>query len=295
VAVGAGHVLCSLVMDRPTCFRHCVWKCAHVCSRMTLQAERIHIADGQQPWIRRTVRRVASRAAFRLDHRMLEDERSGCFRMALSADLIVVGGRLKLFVLECAVRIVTVAASHQALVHFVMERLSKCRLHIGMAGVAELGLRNPKKAGFIRKAMHAVATGAAQSGLAMSGLFEVGVRCCVAAEAGSVDLFCRRLGKLKNLRNVATAIDVKLARSMAAFAGHSLAAMQQGKAGMRVCPKLLNNLAMASLAGFSPNKIGVLGWNWSLRQGALLLAPTGGLYTLGLAAASIENYKKCSR
>jgi hypothetical protein len=48
--------------------------------------------------------------------------------------------------LEGTVRIVTIAAFHQAFVDLMVERLRKCGLHVRVAGIAELRLRNLEKA-----------------------------------------------------------------------------------------------------------------------------------------------------
>ena len=55
----------------------------------------------------------------------------------------------------------TVAALHQSFVYLMAEGLHKCSLHVGVTGVAKLGLRHFEQARFTLKRMHTMATGAA--------------------------------------------------------------------------------------------------------------------------------------
>ena len=80
----------------------------------------------------------------------------------------------------------------------------------------------------------AVAAEAADVGLGMRRAIEVRVRAGVAAQAGVIDLFGAQLAEAANLRDIATALDVGLARSVAAFAGHALAGMFESETGMRI-------------------------------------------------------------
>ena len=73
--------------------------------------------------------------------------------------------------------------------------------------------------------MHAVATGATHTGFGMGRTLEIGVCPCVASQARGVRYLRRCLAELKNLRHVAAAFDVSLARSVAALAGDSLVAV----------------------------------------------------------------------
>ena len=168
MTIRARCVLGCLVVNRPSRFRHGVWKSALVRSGMTTQTEDVDVADGQQAGIRGAVWRVARDAALGLDHRMLENERPRCFGMALSADFVLVGRGLELLALERTMRIMTVAAFHQSLIHPVMEGLGKRRLYVRVAPIAELGLRYFQQARFTLEIVHTVATGATNSGLAVS-------------------------------------------------------------------------------------------------------------------------------
>jgi len=237
---------------------------------MTLQAEDVDVAHRQQAGIRRAVWRVAHGAAFGLHHRMLENERTRCLGVALGADLVLVGGGLELLALERTMRIMTVAAFHQSLIHPVMEGLGKRRLYVRVAAIAELWLRYLKQSRFTFESMHAVAISATHIRLAMGGTLEIGMRPGVAFQARSVYELRRRLAELKNLRYVAAAVDVRLARPVAAFASDSLAAMHERKMSMGIGLKFLGQIAVAGLASLRPDKFGI-GHGSLLRCSGLLL------------------------
>lgn len=61
---------------------------------MALQAERIHIAAGQQAWIRRSMRGMAGGATLRLYRGMFEDEWPSGLRMAFHAHRVLMRCRL---------------------------------------------------------------------------------------------------------------------------------------------------------------------------------------------------------
>ena len=83
---------------------------------------------------------VAQTAAFRSDWRVLINKRPCFFRMALYTDGVPGDAALQFLLLEGAMGIVAIAASHQPFIHFMMERLRKSRLHVRVAGIAELRL-----------------------------------------------------------------------------------------------------------------------------------------------------------
>ena len=86
------------------------------------------------------MRIVARTAAFRSDWRVLINKRTCFFRMALYADGVPGDAASKLLLLEGAMRVVTIAASHQTFINFMMERLRKSGLDVSVAGIAELRL-----------------------------------------------------------------------------------------------------------------------------------------------------------
>lgn len=116
---------------------------------------------------------MAARTSLGRDHRMRLDEGPGDFGVALHAYDVAAGtavqhsGGVLQGALECAVRIVTIAAVHQAFIHLVMKGLSERRLGVRMAGVAEPRLRYLQKVVFALRLMYAVAAQAADSRLAV--------------------------------------------------------------------------------------------------------------------------------
>src|ERR1035437_2771851 len=100
-----------------------------------------------------------------------------------------------------------------------------------------------------------MATRATYAALGMRRTLKVRMRASVAAQAGFILLFGSHLGELLNLGYVAAAFDMGLARSVAAFARRALAAMRQGKLGVRIRLKLLGYLCMAGRANIRADKI----------------------------------------
>lgn len=97
------------------------------------QAELIYRAIPQQSRICRTVRRMASRAAFGLHGRVLERERPLFVDVALDTSRISARRQPRLLQLKSAMRVVTVAATHAAFQNLVMEGRGKCRLDLAVA------------------------------------------------------------------------------------------------------------------------------------------------------------------
>ena len=60
--------------------------------------------------------------------------------MALHTNGVAGDAASQFLLLEGAMRVVTIAASHQPFINFVMERLGKSRLDVSVAGIAELRL-----------------------------------------------------------------------------------------------------------------------------------------------------------
>jgi len=89
---------------------------------------------------------------------MLIDERASGLGMAFHADGIAGDAAAQLLLLECAMRVVAIAAADQSLVHFVVKGLRKSRLYISVAGVTELRLRGLEQLLFTLERMDAVAT-----------------------------------------------------------------------------------------------------------------------------------------
>lgn len=69
---------------------------------------------------------------------MFENERSLLVGVTFHAGLVRANGHLCLFLIKTAVRVVTIAAVHRALKHFVTERLRELSLNLSVAAHAEL-------------------------------------------------------------------------------------------------------------------------------------------------------------
>lgn len=133
MAAYAWHNLCRPrihAMDRPGGYR-----------TMALIAQLIDVRYIQQPGILRPMRRMAANATFRLHSRMFKDKWSASFRVALGADRVLVSSRFEVVIVEGAMGVVAVAALHQTLFNFVVERRRERSFDIGMAGEAKLRLR----------------------------------------------------------------------------------------------------------------------------------------------------------
>ncbi len=112
--------------------------CLIVVSGMALQAELPPFAPHQQHAIGAAVRGMANGAAFYLQRRVFMDEWPALFRVAVDAGL-----RIRLVqagAIQRAMRIVAVAALHQALRDAMVYRQRKLRLHRAVAVKAQRGL-----------------------------------------------------------------------------------------------------------------------------------------------------------
>jgi hypothetical protein len=112
--------------------------------------------------------------------------------MALYTDDIAADAAAQSLVLEGAMRIVTIAAVHQAFVHLMVERLRKSRLYVSVAGIAELRLRNLEKASLASEFMNAVATHATHVRSSVCGAVEIRMCRGMTLQALVIDGFGRR-------------------------------------------------------------------------------------------------------
>src|SRR3984885_1466137 len=201
---------------------------------MALQAERVDVVPGKQACIGRAVRKMARGAALKLERRMLVNKRACGLSVALHADGILIGARLEQIVLEGAMGIVAVGAFHQPFRNAVMKWLRKRRLNVRVALKAEARLLHLEQECLCFELVHAVATGAADAGVSVGCTFEVGVVTGVAAQALFVNFPRSGLGELKYFGRNPAAFDMGLAGSVAAFAGHSFAAVLECQLVMRI-------------------------------------------------------------
>jgi len=84
MAYGARLILVCLVMERRCAGRREIRR-----RSVALQAHAVHIAQHEQPGIRRSVRIMARGTALSLDRWMLVDPRPGSFDMTLGADSVL--------------------------------------------------------------------------------------------------------------------------------------------------------------------------------------------------------------
>ena len=221
---------------------------------VTLVAELIDVRHIQQPGILRSVRRVAGYTAFCPDSSVLEDERATCFRVALRADRVLIGSDFEIAGLEGSVHIVAVAAAHQALIHLVVEGHRKCWFDGRMALETKVWLRSYQKRRVRHGLMNAVTAKTAHAGLRMRRAQEVRMRVCMATQARLVDLRGRQLVETHNLGDIATAVHVRLACAVAAFARRSCSAVLQRQLGMRIVRHTVCLVLMTGRAGVIANK-----------------------------------------
>ena len=137
VTIRAGLILIGLVMEGRCARCGEVQRCG-----MALQAQRVHVIAREQTWIRRTMWEMAGRAPLDLEGRVLVYERACGLCVTLGADGVLVRARKQQFVLEGAVGIMAVRADQHALGNLMVKWLCERRLHIRMAAIAELRLRD---------------------------------------------------------------------------------------------------------------------------------------------------------
>jgi len=175
------------------------------------QTELIHCAVFQQSRIRRSVRRVACRAAFRLHRSVFEGERSLLVGVALDTSRIRSSGQPGLLGLKSTVRVVTIGAAHRAFQNFVMEGRGKLRLDLVVTTHAELwivGLQhaNRREAGLfgIRCGRQKVRAGHVLAGQVRVRRVTIGATDVIAPVLSApevVPLFSARVAGQTSLRN----------------------------------------------------------------------------------------------
>jgi len=131
-------------------------------------------------------------------------------------------------------RVVAVRAFHQPFLHLVVEWHVELRLGVGVALEAKLGLLNLEQLLACLAVVNAVATDAAHVVLAVRGAFEVRMLSLVAAQTALIDLLRRRLGRIEDLRDIPSTVDVSFACSMAAFACHARLSVHLRQLGVRI-------------------------------------------------------------
>lgn len=220
---------------------------------VALVAQRGNARHIQQPGVLRSMRSVATHAAFRPHRGVLKDERSARFHVALGADSVLICSRLQVALSECAVRIVAIRAGHHAFVHLVVEGHAELRLLIVMASEAEIRLCCLEQRGLLLALVNAVAADATHVRLGVRRAIEVGMLARVAAQAALIQCLRACLGGIEDLRHISAAVHVLFARAMAVLARNAALAVHERHFGVRVLCKSLGDFFMAGNAGLGSN------------------------------------------
>ena len=189
--------------------------------RVALQAKRVHARPIDQPRIGSAMREVASCAALRLHDEVFIGKRPRRLAVALRADRIHLCRCAQILPVEGPVRVVAVRALHQAFFHLVVERHVELRLRICVALEAKLRLLNLQQLLSALAMVNTVAADAAHVVLTMCRAFKICMLPLVTAQTPRINLFRGRLGRVEDLRDIPATIDVRLPRSVTAFARHA--------------------------------------------------------------------------
>lgn len=258
----AGGARLKLVRSRPLPV-----DCAVGYTAVALVAQRVDARHVEQAGVLRTMRAVASCAAFSLDGSVLINEWPAHFGVALGADRVLIGRRFQVAVPEGAVDIVAVAALDESFVDLVVERHIKCRLGIGMALETKRRLRSLQQS-LIVALVNGVTADAAYVCLGMRRAVEVGMRAGVAAEALLVHFLGRVLRRVEDLGDVATTGHVLAACAVAVLASDACAAVHQRHLGVRIGCEALGDFFVAGGASIGAHELSLRGGR-CLRTGAL--------------------------
>lgn len=170
------------------------------------------------------MRSVAGNAAFRLDHRMLVHKRPGLFGVALKAHRILRGSGTQLARQESTMRIMAIAALHQPFVNTMMKGARELLLRFQMTAVAQLRLLVFHQELAFLRIVRRVAVGATDVVLQMGGACKIAVFLAVgmAAQTTLADFLRGGVLKAKDLRFVASPVDVGLSRTVTCLAAMPL-------------------------------------------------------------------------
>lgn len=191
---------------------------------------------------------VAAEATDTLDRSVLEDKRSASIGVATGTHGIDIGRRAQVAGAKGSMGIMAVGALHRALVDWMMERHRELRLYIGVAAIAELGLRGKQQILTDARVVHAMAADAANPGARMRRTHKVRVCIGVTAQAICVNLTRGGFFEAEDLGYVTAAFDVSKARPMAVFARQTVVAVMENHAGVRIIGKAMRNVGVASFA-----------------------------------------------
>jgi hypothetical protein len=169
------------------------------------------------------------------------------------------------------VGIVAIGAFEHTLRDAVMEGLREGRLHIGVALIAERRLLGLEQDGLGFELVHTVAADAADTGVSVGGSLEIRMVACVAGEALLLDLFRCRLTELEDLGCISSAVNVRLAGAVAAFAGDALPVVLERKLSMGIAIEALHLVCVADSAAISSGIAGRVSGRLGRRRGDLRL------------------------
>ncbi len=211
---------------------------------MTLETKSTHVGPFQHVFVRASVRGVTSNASFRLDRAVFMLPGTRALGVALHAGRILLADCLGLSARACAVRIVTVRALDDALVHLVVERHRKIVAFIPVALITKSWLRILQQR--IRLAVvHVVTPQAIHIAAPMRRFVETLMPILVAVQAKRLAVPGLRVHRVPDLRFVSSCLDVIFPISMARFACTSCATVGPR---MRIPRKILHEVRMAGCA-----------------------------------------------
>lgn len=157
---------------------------------VTLEAEQVHSADFQHPWVSRTVRTMTALTSLGFHRDMLVDERPLFVCVALVANLISTWQGADLTQVGSAVRIVAVAALDESFIDSVVIGPAEIRACRSMTAITKLGLfLNQQVLGFLT-VMGRMAVEASDIAIGMGRLAEMSL---FLAGSVTTEATCARL------------------------------------------------------------------------------------------------------
>jgi hypothetical protein len=211
--------------------------------KVALVANTVNIGAVEQVWSLPSVRNVAGNAALALHGAVLIDERTGSFGVAPDTKGVLLDGWPATLHFVSAVRVVTIRALNQSLIHLVVEGRGELRLDIGVALVAEGRLRRFEQ-GLYLAVVNVVAACATYIARGVIRVVKAPVLCQMALQTLGVHFLCAFIGRIEDFGFVA-AFRMCLTRAMAILTSYSVAALHPRRLEMRITGKVLRDLFVA--------------------------------------------------
>lgn len=166
------------------------------------------------------MRRVAGDASFCFHGRMFKDKWTRLFRVAGEADLVLRRGGTQLPGQETTMRVVAIRACQQAFIDAMVNRSGELRFYFSVAPVTEHRLGRHQQCAFHCGMMRRVAVNAAYVVLQVLRSQEVRVFFTelMAAQAAFARFLARQRAEPDDLRDIAAALNVRLAGSVTCLA-----------------------------------------------------------------------------